>query len=162
MLRAGKLHLVCEKNYRVYAYTDIDLHVALLALFCKVEARLPNLVVATLTRRSVLQAMEKGITATLIAHFLTAHAHPALVLHGVPVPETVIDQLHLWERERHRVTFRQGVHMVDDFPSLAYFRECRDWLARTGGLVYANEATKTLVVKGSRFEALKGWLRGER
>ena len=89
--------------------------------------RLPNVVVATLTRRSALCAMQKGIGASLIAHFLQSRVHPAvaaqvsynknadscftevgirscrgltLPYQGLGVPENVIDQLYLWEQEQ--------------------------------------------------------------
>jgi transcription initiation factor TFIIH subunit 4 len=63
--------------------------------------RLPDMVVATLTRRSVLTAMRKGLSAGLIEHFLRAHVHPSARVLGVP--ENVTDQLHLWEREQRCV-----------------------------------------------------------
>lgn len=34
---AGRLYVIVEKNFRVYAYTRDELHVALVALFCKVR-----------------------------------------------------------------------------------------------------------------------------
>ena len=40
--------------------------------------RLPDVIVASLTRRSVLSAMQKGMGAELIAHFLSARVHPAV------------------------------------------------------------------------------------
>ncbi|KAL3197362.1 hypothetical protein MRX96_044921, partial [Rhipicephalus microplus] len=43
-------YIMVETNYRVYAYTNSPLQVALLALFCELLYRFPNLVVARLTR----------------------------------------------------------------------------------------------------------------
>uniref|UniRef100_A0A8C3RLF8 General transcription factor IIH subunit 4 n=1 Tax=Chelydra serpentina TaxID=8475 RepID=A0A8C3RLF8_CHESE len=55
--------IVVETNYRVYAYTDSELQIALIALFSEMQYRFPNLVVAHVTRESVQQAIANGITA---------------------------------------------------------------------------------------------------
>lgn len=159
---AGKLYVVVEKNYRVYAYTNVDLHLALIALFAKVELRLPNLVVATLTRRSVITAMEKGVTAEAIFHFLAVRAHPAVTARGPAVPENVVDQLFLWERERHRVVFRPGmlVHGFDSHEAFATAEaHVRDELHC---LLWADASTRELCVAESGFEAFRRFLAAQR
>ena len=105
--REAKLTLVVETNFKIYAYTTLGLHLALLALFSRVEQRLPNLVVATLTRRAVMAAFARGLTARRIVAFLAARVHPAAKASGVP--ENVEGQLVLWERERARVLARRAV-----------------------------------------------------
>ncbi len=75
-----------------------------------------------ITRDSIRQALRGGITAAQIVRFLRMHAHPqqqkahaAKVEEGeVPgsaggssrhqhlIPPTVVDQIHLWEKERNR------------------------------------------------------------
>ena len=42
----------------------------------QVEIRMPDVVIATLTRRSAMKAMQKGMSAELIANFLRARVHP--------------------------------------------------------------------------------------
>ncbi|KAH7983463.1 hypothetical protein HPB52_012221 [Rhipicephalus sanguineus] len=69
-------YIMVETNYRVYAYTNSQLQVALLALFCELLYRFPNLVVARLTRESVRQALRSGITSNQIIKFLRMYAHP--------------------------------------------------------------------------------------
>ena len=77
----------------------------MLGLFCQLKAILPNAVVATITRRSLMDALEDGIGADQILGFLTANAHPrALDRKGGAVPETVRDQIRLWEKERNRIS----------------------------------------------------------
>lgn len=105
--REAKLTLVVETNFKIYAYTTLGLHLALLALFSRIEQRLPNLVVATLTRRAVMAAFARGLTARRIVSFLAARIHPAAKASGVP--ENVEGQLVLWERERARVLARRAV-----------------------------------------------------
>ncbi|CAJ0935197.1 unnamed protein product [Ranitomeya imitator] len=55
--------IVVETNYRIHAYTDSELQIALIALFSEMLYRFPNLVVAQVTRESVQQAIGNGITA---------------------------------------------------------------------------------------------------
>ena len=59
-------YIIVETNYRVYAYSNSNLQVALLGLFCEMLYRFPNLVVSILTRESVRQALRSGITAAQI------------------------------------------------------------------------------------------------
>lgn len=63
-------YIVVETNYRVYAYTNSNLQVALLGLFCEMLYRFPNLVVSILTRDSVRQALKSGITAAQIIGYV--------------------------------------------------------------------------------------------
>ncbi|XP_032806087.1 general transcription factor IIH subunit 4 isoform X2 [Petromyzon marinus] len=102
-------YLVVETNYRVYAYTDSELQVALVALFCEMLYRFPNLVVAQVTRESVQQAIANGITAEQIIHFLRTHAHPEMMKQTPVLPPTITDQIRLWEMERDRLVFTEGV-----------------------------------------------------
>ncbi|KAK7690951.1 hypothetical protein QCA50_006054 [Cerrena zonata] len=55
--------IVLETNYRIYAYTDNPLQIAILNLFITLKSRFPNLVVGILTRESVKKALTNGITA---------------------------------------------------------------------------------------------------
>ena len=145
--RGGDLHVIVEKNFKVYAYTAVDLHLALLALFAKIEQRLPNVVVATLTRRSVMSALEKGVSAAQIRRFLAARVHPSVTGAGLEVPENVVDQLFLWERERSRVTYKSGVLVTGfDADDAAVFRVVLDHVHAANSLVYADEASLCMVV----------------
>jgi transcription initiation factor TFIIH subunit 4 len=107
--RETRLALVVETNFKLYAYPapSLGLHVALLALFARVELRLPNLIVASLTRKSVLSAMARGISANAIASFLTSRLLPQQAAEGVP--ENVVAQMVLWEQERERVVARKAI-----------------------------------------------------
>ena len=73
--------IILETNYRVYAYTGIPicviissktlshphldnpLQIAVLGLFVSLKYRFPNLVVGSITRESVKQALSSGISA---------------------------------------------------------------------------------------------------
>jgi transcription initiation factor TFIIH subunit 4 len=72
--------IILETNYRVYAYTGIPicvmslkifsyphldnpLQIAVLGLFVSLNYRFPNLVVGSITRESVKEALSSGISA---------------------------------------------------------------------------------------------------
>lgn len=87
-------------------------------MFC----RFPNLVVGILTRDSIRQALRGGITANQIIGYLIQHAHSKM-LDGEaaqPLPPTVVDQIRLWENERNRFTFTDGV-LYSQFLSQVYY-----------------------------------------
>lgn len=73
--------------------------------------RFPNLVVGVLTRDSIRQALRGGITAEQIIGYLRQHAHSQMLqTEGKhPLPPTVVDQIKLWELERNRLTYTEGV-----------------------------------------------------
>ena len=45
--------IIVETNFKLYAYTSSKLYQALLKLFVRVEYAFPNLIVGSLTRRSL-------------------------------------------------------------------------------------------------------------
>jgi len=102
---SSALGLVVETNFRLYAYSSSKLHIALLALFSRVELLLPNLTVATLTRRTIVSANACGIPCSRIVAFLESHS----AVPGRGVPENVHQQLLLWEMEKERVQARKAV-----------------------------------------------------
>ena len=114
--------IVVETNYRLYAYTDSPLQIALLTLFTELEYRFPNFIVGMITRDSVRLAFKNGITAKQITHYLTMHAHSQMMNRdrNTIIPATVIDQIFLWEQERNRLAFCEGV-LYSQFNSFADF-----------------------------------------
>lgn len=159
--------LVVETNYRVYAYTSSDLQVALLGLFAEVLYRFPNLAVAVITRDSVRQAFKGGITSAQITRFLRMHTHPrqqaAHMKNGEAViPPTVIDQIALWEAERNRFTFTDGV-LYNQFLSLADYETVRNFAESINVCVLANSKQRVVVVTKEGHEPVKKfWKRHSR
>lgn len=137
--------IVVETNYRIYAYTDSELQIALVALFSEMLYRFPNVVVAQVTRESVQQAIANGITADQIIHFLRTRAHPVM-LRQIPVlPPTITDQIRLWELERDRLQFTEGV-LYSQFLSQADFEVLRDRAQGLGCLLWQDVAQRVMVV----------------
>lgn len=152
-------YIVVETNYRVYAYTENNLQVALLGLFTELLLRLPNLSVGVLTRDSVRQALRSGITAQQIIGFLSQHAHPEMVKESPVLPPTVVDQIQLWENERERFTDLEGV-LYNQFLSQADYTVLRDQARTLEVLIWCNDAKRTvLVTKEGHEDVRKFWKR---
>jgi len=103
---SSHLAIICQTNFQLCAYTTSELHVSMLGLFCDVQTirRLPNVVFMTITRDSVKAAFSLGIQAKQILRFLEKHAHPKMRLGTTsPIPPNIIDQIFLWDEERHRL-----------------------------------------------------------
>ncbi len=90
---------------------ESPLQIALLTLFIELNYRFPKFIAGFITRESVRAAFKFGITAKQITHYLTMHAHPNMQIGGraTVIPSTIIDQIFLWEQERNRLTFNDGV-----------------------------------------------------
>lgn len=153
-------YIVVETNYRVYAYTDSQLQVAVLGLFTELLYRFPNLVVGVLTRDSVRQALRGGITAEQIVSYLEQYAHPNMKLVESAIqsksclPPTVVDQIKLWEMERNRFTYTEGV-VYNQFLSQNDFVTLRDYAQSINMLVWQNERTRTMVVQKNGHDDVK-------
>lgn len=175
-------YIVVETNYRVffnnclissisytfflqiYAYTESTLQTALLTIFADILYRFPNLVVAVLTRESVRQAFRGGITANQIIKYLEQYAHPDMytetaIVSKSPLPPTIVDQIKLWENERNRFTYTEGV-VYNQFLSQADFITLRDYAQSINVLVWQNERSRTMVVtKNGHEDVKKFWKR---
>merc|ERR1712194_230351 len=86
--------------------------------FCKISNVLPNLVVGTITDRSVLKALERGIQSRHIIHYLESAAHPRALKRkedgASVVPANVRGQLEVWESNRSRTSSCQAVKISWD------------------------------------------------
>lgn len=161
-----KCNIIVETNYRIYAYTDSNLQVALLGLFTELLYRFPNLVVGVMTRDSVRQAFRGGITADQIISYLEQHAHANMLLKESTnvnsnslLPPTVVDQIKLWENERNRFTYTEGV-AYNQFLSQSDFITLRDYAQSINVLMWQQERTRTMVVtKNGHEDVKKFWKR---
>lgn len=147
-------YIVVETNYRVYAYTDSSLQVALLALFSDLMYRFPNLVVGIISRESVRQALKSGITAEQIVSFLRQHAHPECYKELPALPSTIADQIKLWAMERDRFVFNEGV-LYNQFLSQADFEVLKNYAQELGVLVWHNPSRRTMVVTKNGHDDVK-------
>jgi transcription initiation factor TFIIH subunit 4 len=151
-LSAAHMSVIVERNMRVYMYTSSPLAVDLLRIFAKVDAVMPNVVSATLTKGSVGAALDMGLTAAEVVHFLQCRLHQRMVRDGLRVPENVSDALHAWEEERQRATMTQAVQL-EAFDSAAEYEDLVDFLHPEEVLFSLEAEAEQVVVV--RMEALK-------
>ncbi len=131
------LSLVLESNFKVYAYTMLELHAEMLNLFVDIECILPNLVVGLITRSSITKALNKGIKAQQIIHFLTSKIHPKCLMRTNVIPDNVTDQILLWEKERSRIKYDPG-WMFSRFDSPQLFKSTLKFCTQMGLLVWSD------------------------
>ncbi|KIV81991.1 hypothetical protein PV11_04135 [Exophiala sideris] len=169
--------IIVETNYRVYAYTSSPLQIALLSLFVNLRSRHPNLVAGKMSKASVQRAVQAGITAEQIISYLTSHAHPQMRRHAqaeqaqlqarntdqnriVPVlPATILDQIHLWQLERDRMTTTHGF-LLKDFSNNADYEAPSRYADETGVLVWKNDKKRMFFV--NRIEGVRSFMADRR
>lgn len=149
--------VVVETNFRVYAYTSSKLQTEILRLFVRLEYQLPNIVVGSLTKDSVNGAFASGITADRIVSFLQKHAHPQVAKKVPVVPETVVDQIRLWEQDRNRVLLAPS-YLYDDFRTQDVFEAVVEYARSLGGLLYSDSASQKMAVRQDLHETMKAFI----
>jgi transcription initiation factor TFIIH subunit 4 len=157
----------------VYAYTESPLQIALLGQFVRLRSRHANLITGKMTKGSIQRAILRGITAEQIISYLSAHAHPQMrkraqaeqallrarnVDQGraVPViPPTILDQIHLWEIERERMTATVG-YLMKDFDKDEEYKSVVRYADEIGVLVWKSDRKRMFFV--SRIEQVRTFL----
>lgn len=153
--------VVVETNFRMYAYSSSKLHCEILRLFSRVEYQLPNLIVGSITKESLYNAFENGITGEQIISFLQQNAHPRVAEKMPSVPENVTDQIRLWETDRNRVEIMPS-HMYDDFPSKEVFEATCDFAREISGMLWADSKHMRLIVHGEFHQHMRDFLRRQK
>ncbi|KAF3274066.1 RNA polymerase II transcription factor B 52 kDa subunit [Orbilia oligospora] len=148
--------LIIETNYRMYAYTNSPLQIAVLNLFARLISRFPNLVTARITRESIRQAIGKGITAEQIIDYMTANAHPQLRKNSPVLPPTVVDQIRLWQIEGERMKVTSG-YLFKEFATNAEFNAVCKYADDIGVLVWIDKNKGMLFV--SKHEQIADYIR---
>ncbi|KAG9441031.1 hypothetical protein H6P81_016885 [Aristolochia fimbriata] len=153
--------VVIETNFRMYAYSSSKLHCEILRLFARVEYQLPNLIVGAITKESLYNAFENGITGEQIISFLQLNAHPRVAEKIPSVPENVTDQIRLWETDRNRVEMIPS-HFYDDFPSKDVFEAACDYAREIGGFLWEDSNKMRLIVRGEAHQDMRDFLRRQK
>ncbi|GAU38487.1 hypothetical protein TSUD_64670 [Trifolium subterraneum] len=153
--------IVVETNFRVYAYSTSKLHCEILRLFSRVEYQLPNLIVGAITKESLYNAFENGITADQIVSFFRQNAHPRVAQRIPAVPENVTDQIRLWESDLNRVEMTEAYY-YDEFPSRDVFEGACDCAREWNGLLWEDSKKMHLVVKSEVHPYVRDFLRRQK
>ncbi|KAI8919720.1 transcription factor Tfb2-domain-containing protein [Entophlyctis helioformis] len=151
-------YIMVETNYRVYAYTESPLQIAILSLFVAMRARFANMVIGMITRDSVRDALAKGISADQIITYLSTHAHPEMRKSSPIIPSTVIDQIRLWEMERNRLRISRSV-LYQQFARDQEYRDVLKHATDYGFLLWNSEKKRMLVVSAEGHEHIKSMLK---
>ena len=168
-----KSFIIIETNFRIYAYTDSPLRIAVLSLFTKLHTQYPNMVSGKITKASVRRALATGITANQIVSYLTAHAHPVMKISGNSsrpqnpyqdqsvLPPTVVDQIRLWQIEGERMQATSGF-LFKEFHSETQYRECIKLADTIGVLMWRDDSRRYFfVTKHEQVAALLKKLQGK-
>lgn len=137
--------IIVETNYRIYAYTNSLLQIAILSLFTHMRTRFPNLVSGKITRTSIGSAISRGITSAQIIEYLETHAHPQMQKTKPFLPPTVMDQIRLWEYERERMDTNQGF-LMKDFARPEDYKEYVMYAKDNGVLVWQNDKLRMFFI----------------
>ncbi|KAH7380194.1 RNA polymerase II transcription factor B subunit 2 [Pyrenochaeta sp. MPI-SDFR-AT-0127] len=152
---ANKGFIIIETNYRLYAYTNSLIQIAILSLFTKLQHRFPNLVSGKLTKESVHKAVQSGITSAQIISYLTTYAHPQMQKTVPYIPPTVMDQIRLWEYEGERVEVTTG-YLMREFATEAEYRDVLGYADALGVLVWQKDENRCFFV--SQVEQISAYL----
>ncbi|TWU76065.1 RNA polymerase II transcription factor B 52 kDa subunit [Metarhizium rileyi] len=156
--------VIVETNYRIYAYTQSTLQIAVLALFCKLNMRFPDMVAGRVTRTSIHQAINFGITADQIISYLAAHAHDQMyrtaALTNKPIlPPTVVDQIRLWQLENERMKTTGGF-LFRDFEDHKEFLDTARFAEEIGVLVWRSD--KSGMFFANKYEQIRDYLKSRK
>jgi transcription initiation factor TFIIH subunit 4 len=143
-----------ETNFRLYAYTDSVLQLAVVSTFTDMTYRFANMTVGVVTRESVRKALQVGITSVQIIEYLKANAHEMMLKQTPIIPQVICDQLRLWELERDRFQFDEGV-LYSNFLSDDDFTSFRNYAKDLNVLLWENAGNRLLVVNSSGHDLMK-------
>jgi len=149
--------IILETNYRVYAYTDNPLQIAVLGLFVSLKYRFPNLVVGSITRESVKEALNSGISADQIISYLVTHAHPQMRKNNPLIPVTVQDQIRLWELERNRLKSHEG-YLYTAFQSQADYEFVLNYAKELNVVLWENASRRCFFGSLDGHANIKGFI----
>ncbi|PHH71046.1 hypothetical protein CDD80_5557 [Ophiocordyceps camponoti-rufipedis] len=156
--------VIVETNYRLYAYTQSTLQIAVLALFAKLHMRFPDMVAGRLSRASIRQAINFGISADQIVSYLAAHAHEqmhrsAAVSNKPVLPPTVVDQIRLWQLENERMKTTGGF-LFRDFDDHKEYLDTARFASEIGVCVWRSD--KTGMFFASKHEQIRDYLKSRK
>lgn len=153
--------IILETNFRVYAYVNSPLQIAVLALFVDLKYRFQGLVSGVLTRASIRRAVDMGITSDQIISYLATHAHPEMhrnsAVNQKPVlPPVVVDQIRLWQLDTERMLTTTGF-LFKDFDDYKEYNEICNFADDIGVVTWRNDRKGMFFA--SKVEQIKDFMR---
>ncbi|KAI2628630.1 transcription factor Tfb2 [Hypoxylon sp. NC1633] len=159
-----KCTIILETNFRMYAYVQSPLQIAVLALFSDLKFRFKGLVSGHLTRKSIKKAVSHGITADQIVSYLSTHADEQMYRHAAasnkPVlPPVVIDQIRLWQLDTERISTRDG-YLFKEFDEYKEYKAVADFADNIGVCAWRND--KKGIFFATKVEQIKDFMKSRR
>lgn len=157
--------LIIETNFRLYAHSSSELRARVLRSFALLSYQLPGLIVGSLTRTSIQHAVDSGVDAAAIVAYLERNAHPLMAAQTPVLPETVVNQIHLWAKERSRMA-ADRCKLYDAFDSLRRFDEACTYAREIGAHLWSRRFPEernlhkcSLAVRAEAHGSMKSFLR---
>ncbi|GAA5802413.1 transcription factor TFIIH complex subunit Tfb2 [Helicostylum pulchrum] len=150
--------VILETNYKLYAYTDSPLQIAVLNLFVQLQSRFRNMVTGVITRDSIRNALIKGITAEQIIYYMQSHAHSQMRKKIPVLPLTVVDQIRLWEMERNRLKPTPS-YLYHEFNVQADFDAAEKYAKDLGVMLWSSSTKRTMVISEAGHDNVKGFVK---
>jgi hypothetical protein len=130
------LHVIVETNFHVYIYlyTVSPMYEELLKYFIDIEFYTKNMICGMMTRKSVKNAMEKGITALQILDFIEEHAHPSMVKRAkeknenVVPPNVVVSDAKLYENFESPELFQKVLEYANKLDAVLAYHDGQNGL----------------------------------
>ncbi|RDA93206.1 hypothetical protein CP533_3174 [Ophiocordyceps camponoti-saundersi (nom. inval.)] len=156
--------VIVETNFRLYAHTQSTLQIAVLALFAKLHMRFPDMVAGRISRASIRQAINFGISADQIISYLAAHAHEQMhrvsTLNNKPIlAPTVVDQIRLWQLETERMKTTGGF-LFRDFDDHKEFLDTAKFAQEIGVVVWRSD--KSGMFFANKHEQIRDYLKSRK
>ncbi|VVT46025.1 uncharacterized protein SAPINGB_P001009 [Magnusiomyces paraingens] len=147
--------IIIETNFRLYAYTNSPLQIAVLNLFVHLKSRFANMVAGNITRESVRSAFMNGIKADQIIQYLTVHAHPQMAKNEPVLPPTIVDQIKLWQIEMDRIRATEG-YLFTNFSDFNEYNTIVNYANQLGVVVWQNaKMSKFFVTKEGNSQVIE-------
>ncbi|KAI1321241.1 transcription factor Tfb2 [Xylariaceae sp. FL0255] len=156
-----KSSIILETNFRMYAYVQSPLQIAVLALFSDLKFRFKGLVSGHLTRNSIRRAVDMGITSDQVISYLATHAHEQMhrvaASTGKPLlPPVVIDQIRLWQLDTERMLATSGF-LFKDFDNYKEYLEVCNFADDIGVVTWRSD--RKCMFFASKVDQIKDFLR---
>ena len=137
------------------------MQIAILQLFVRTDCLLPNMFVGTLTAKSVTSALGRGLSAGMLVKYLEDHRHPRVANRTPVVPESVSDQLLLWQTEMNRLSCTPAV-LYDAFESQALFDSTVAKARELDAVLFLDAKLRRLVAHGRAHAAIRSHIQAMR
>lgn len=153
--------IILETNFRMYAYVQSPLQIAVLALFSELKFRFKGLVSGHLTRASIRRAIDMGITSDQIISYLATHAHEqmrrvAAATKKPILPPVVVDQIRLWQLDSERMAATNG-WLFKNYDSHQEYMDMANFADDIGVVVWRNDRRRMFFA--NRIDQIKDYMK---